>query len=81
MFLAIVFIVLGLFLLLNALGIISGNFWGLFWAVVFLVIGFRMLQKKRICPMCMIHSKMHNHCNCEHNHDHGAGEAKHDEQN
>jgi hypothetical protein len=36
MFLALFFIVLGLLLLLGALGIIiTTNFWGIFWAIVF----------------------------------------------
>jgi len=75
MFLAIICIILGSFLLLNAIGIISGNFWGLFWAIVLLAIGFRLLAKKGKCPMCgwgmwhgkiheKIHSKMRDHC-CE----------------
>jgi len=80
MFLAIVFIVLGVFLLLNALGIIiGGNFWGLFWAIVFLAIGFRLLARRGKCPICgwrvpsgcwqgriheKIHEKMHERCNC-----------------
>ena len=80
MFFAIVFIVLGIFLLLNALGIVvGGSFWGLFWAIVFLAIGFRLLVRRGKCPMCgwgvwqeRIHSKMHEHsCDCDHGHDHG----------
>jgi hypothetical protein len=77
MFLAIVFIVLGLFLLLNAMGIIAGtNFWGLFWAIVFLVIGFRLLVRRGKCPICgwghfegKIHEKIHERMH-EHYHDH-----------
>ena len=84
MFFAIVFLVLGLFLLLNALGIIVGNFWGFFWAVVFLAIGFRLLSKKGKCPMCGWHyweekmnMKSQGHC-CGHDHDHDAdGEDHH----
>ena len=52
MFLAIIFIVLGVFLLLNAMGIIAGNFWGFFWAIVFLAVGAKMLIKNGKCPMC-----------------------------
>jgi len=77
MFIGIVFIALGLLLVLNALGIIvSSNFWGLFWAIFFLVIGFRMLMKKGKCPMCgfgALHGKIHqkmNNCNCECEHEH-----------
>lgn len=68
MFFAIVFIVLGLFLLLNALGIIVGNFWGFFWAIVFIGLGLKMLMKKSECPMCNWHGGMNGHC-CDHNHE------------
>ncbi len=77
MFLAILFIVLGVFALLNALGIIVGtNFWSLIWAIVLLAIGFKLLRKRGVCPMCgwnrmeaRIHQKIHEkfqhgHCNC-----------------
>jgi hypothetical protein len=89
MFLAIIFLVLGFFLLLNAFGIVTGHFWILFWAVVLLAIGIRLLTKKRGCPMCegmywsgKLHDHVHgHHCECEDEHDHGAGESKHDEKN
>ena len=76
MFLAIVFIVLGLFLLLTAMHIIvSANFWTFFWAVVFLAFGIKMLMRRGRCPMCSgmwysekIHEKMHKHCGCDHDH-------------
>lgn len=75
MFLAIVFIVLGLFLLLNALGIIvAGNFWGLFWAIVFLTLGVKMIIHRGKCPMCRWHGwqkkvnrTMHEDC-CDNDH-------------
>ena len=78
MFLAIVFIVLGLFVLLNAMGIIVGaNLWQFFWAVVLLAIGIRLLVKRDRCPMCGWHhfKKMHGKidddcCGCGHDHDH-----------
>ena len=83
MFLAIVFIILGLFLLLNAMGIIAGNFWGWFWAIIFLAIGIRMLIGRGKCPMCSsqwcagrIHEKMHDDCECECGHDHGGHEQE-----
>ena len=79
MFLAIVFIVLGLFLLLNAMGIIIGaNFWGFFWAIVFLGLGLKMLMRKEGCPICSGHfwkGKMHGSC-CGNKHE-GEG---HEEQ-
>lgn len=62
MVLAIIFLALGFFLLLNALGVVSGSFWGLFWAIVFLAIGFRLLVKRGTCPICGWHgweAKMH----------------------
>jgi predicted membrane protein len=79
MFLAIVFILLGLFLLLNAMGVIAGNFWGFFWAILFIAVGLRMLMKNGNCPMCcssMFHgkinkkmeSKMEGGC-CDHCHE------------
>ena len=83
MFLAIVFIVLGIILLLNALGIfVTGNLWGFFWAIVFIAIGLKLLMKKGKCPMCCgamwsgkMHNKMHQKtegccgCDCEHDED------------
>ena len=70
MFLAIIFIIFGAFLLLDALGIIAGgSFWGLFLAIFFLAIGFKMLAKKGNCPMCSgvwwsgkFHEKMRGEC-------------------
>jgi hypothetical protein len=73
MFLAIVFIVIGIFLLLNAMGIvIAANFWGFFWAIVFLAAGVKMLISQGKCPICeghmwggKIHEKMHENCGCD----------------
>lgn len=86
MLMAIIFILLGLFLLLNAMGIIAGSFWGFFWAIVLIAIGIKMLRKNGSCPVCegmcwhgKMHSKIQGKCDC--GHDHGAGESKHDEQN
>ena len=70
MFIPILFIVLGVFLLLNAMGIITGNFWGFFWAIFFLTIGIKMLIHKGGCPICSgWKGKMHGHCCDGHNHD------------
>ena len=80
MFLAIILIILGLFLLLNAMGIIvSANFWGFFWAVIFLAIGFRLLSRRGKCPMCssnMWKSKIHNKINNEYGHNHPQNEEE-----
>lgn len=67
--LALVFIVIGLFLLLNAMGIIiASNFWTLLWAIIFLSIGIRLIIKKGKCPICGWHNwkgKMPDNCECD----------------
>ena len=71
MFLAIVFIAIGVAILLNAMGLMTINF----WAIFFIAIGIKMLIKRGKCPMCgwhhwegkmhnKIHDRMHDHC-CE----------------
>ena len=77
MFLAIVFIILGLLVLLNTMGIVVGNFWGFFWAILLLAIGIKLLVKRGRCPICMgqvwsemMHDRMHDcdedcDCNCD----------------
>ena len=64
MFIAILFIAIGLAILLNTLGLLNGTFWGLFWAFFFLVIGFKMMMKNKSCPMCG------GGCNCGREEDH-----------
>lgn len=69
MFLAVLFIVLGVFLLLNALGIVvGGSFWNLFLAVIFIAVGVKLLARKGKCPICgwsywegKIHGRIHEH--------------------
>lgn len=76
MFLAIVFIAIGVLLLLEAFGIVIGHFWTLLWAGIFLAIGIKMMKKHGGCPMCdwkawkgkAMH--MHGECCGEHNHKH-----------
>jgi predicted tellurium resistance membrane protein TerC len=73
MILGIVFIVLGLFLLLSALGIVVNvNVWSIIGAVILLAIGVKLIIKPKWCPMCSggwkMHSKMHGGC-CGHHHD------------
>ena len=73
MFLPIIFIILGLLLLLNAFGIAVGNIWGIFWAIVFLALGIKMIMRRMNCPMCglgvsngKLHERIHaKYCNCE----------------
>jgi len=73
MLIAFIFIILGLGLLLQAMGIIVGSFWGYFWAIVFIAVGVKILMKNGKCPMCMgshwqtkmhgrIHEKMGGDC-------------------
>lgn len=85
MFFGVVFIAMGLAILLNALGILNGAFWGIFWGVFFLAVGVKMMIRRGKCPICgwygfegrmhdKIHAKMSGHC-CEgHEHSHGAEE-------
>jgi len=65
MFLAIVFIAIGLAILLSTLGIINGTFWGLFWAIFFVAVGLKILMKGAKCPMCnwgSWHEQVHGEC-------------------
>ena len=66
MFLPALFIALGLAILLSTLGILNSTFWGIFWAAFFLIIGFSMLRRRGMCPMCgfgvwkgRMHDKFH----------------------
>ena len=71
MFFAILLIVLGALLLLNTMGIIVGNFWGFFWAIILLAIGLKMLVSKDHCPVCgggAWYGKMRGRC-CDHEHE------------
>jgi hypothetical protein len=73
MFFAILFIAIGVALLLNAMGIMTGSFWGFFWAIFFLAAGIKMLVGKGSCPMCRwgswkVKGNKHDHC-CGHNHE------------
>jgi len=75
MFLSIILIAIGLAILLNTLGWLSGSFWGFFWAIVFIAVGCKLMMKSGKCPVCgwshwggkmhgKIHEKMHDHCDC-----------------
>jgi len=72
MFIAVIFIAIGLALLLNSLGVIAGNFWGFFWAVIFIAIGVKMLNHRKECPFCQWKSwKVKSECR------HGDGSHEH----
>lgn len=68
MFIPIVLIALGLAMLLNTMGIMSGTFWG----IVFIAFGLKMLIQKNGCIMCggwkKMHQKFNSNC-CGHNHE------------
>ncbi len=75
MFFAIIIIAVGVALLLNTMGIVTGSFWGYFWAIFFIAVGLRMMMKRGGCPMCgwgmhgKMHQKMHGNCDCDCDHD------------
>lgn len=85
MFFGILLLLIGFFLLLNALGLLSGDFWGFFWAIILIAIGIKMIVRKGhygFCKSCMkgkmyekIHDKMDGHC-C---HEHQADEKSSDQ--
>ncbi|MFA6252921.1 MAG: DUF5668 domain-containing protein [Patescibacteria group bacterium] len=63
MMLGYFFVVLGIFLLLKAMGIIMASFWGYFWGIALVVLGFSMINKKsdRCCWGFWNHKKDHQH--------------------
>jgi len=78
MFFAIILVAVGVALLLNVAGVLTGSFWGVFWGVFFIVVGIKMMMKGGNCPICgwygwggKMHNKMHEkmgrHC-CDHEH-------------
>jgi len=77
MLIAIILIILGLLLILKAFGIAMGvGSWSLIGGIILLAIGIKMMRKRGACPMCSgmwysgkIHDKMHEHCDCNHDHD------------
>ena len=73
-FIAIIFIILGIVVLLNAFGIaINVHVWGIIGGIILLAIGLKLLIKPRWCPMCSghwkMHSKIHGQCQCAHKHE------------
>jgi len=52
MFLGIVFLIIGIVLLLQLLGIITGNIWGFFWALLLIVAGLKMMTGKKHHCFC-----------------------------
>ncbi|OGZ66796.1 MAG: hypothetical protein A3C58_00875 [Candidatus Staskawiczbacteria bacterium RIFCSPHIGHO2_02_FULL_34_10] len=54
MFLGVIFLVAGIVLILKALGFFSMVSWSLFWGIVFLILGLKMISKKdkKHCMHC-----------------------------
>lgn len=73
MFFGIIIIAVGVAILLNTLGLMTGNFWGFFWAAFFIIVGIKMIVKREGgCPMCggFMRKSMHVHGeNCNHDHE------------
>ncbi len=61
MFLGIVVLAIGIVFILKALGFISGGIWTLFWGIVFLVAGLKMISKKNHCMHCDWFGFKHEH--------------------
>jgi hypothetical protein len=49
MFFAIILIAIGAALLFNAIIPIGASFWGIFWGIIFLAVGFKMVRDKGCC--------------------------------
>lgn len=43
----LILVILGVLFLLQQMGIISGDFWGYFWAIVLIVVGFGIMNKDK----------------------------------
>lgn len=68
MFLGIAILAIGVFLLLREFGILSGSFWSIFWALIFIAIGLKLILKRKGYECCgwnwfgsLYHPKMHHH--------------------
>ena len=47
MFLGVVLVVIGIVLILKALGLVTGGMWTIFWGILFLIIGAKIISKKQ----------------------------------
>jgi hypothetical protein len=61
MFLGIFFLAMGVFILLSAMGIVTGITWNYFWAFVFILIGIKIMFKGRGCCGGFMHHIGHKH--------------------
>lgn len=64
MFLGIVVVAVGIVFILKALGLLGASAWTLFWGILFLIVGFKLMAKKGHCIHCdWFHYKHENHKN------------------
>ena len=61
MFLGIIFLAIGVALIFQALGILSGSGWTIFWGIIFLAAGLKMISKKNHCVHCDWMGFKHDH--------------------
>jgi len=61
MILGIIVLAIGIALILQALGVLNGSMWTIFWGIVFLVLGLKMISKKNHCVHCDWFGFKHNY--------------------
>ncbi|MBU2539767.1 hypothetical protein KJ786_01225 [Patescibacteria group bacterium] len=61
-----IILVIGIALLLQAMGILTGSVWSFFWAILFIVIGLKMTMGRGrcICDWFSHGGMMHKHKGC-----------------
>ncbi|MBU1202914.1 hypothetical protein KKH39_02645 [Patescibacteria group bacterium] len=47
-----ILVILGVLFLFQEMGIISGDFWGYFWSVILIVVGFSLMNKNQNKDEC-----------------------------
>jgi len=60
----LILVILGILVLLEKMGIVQGDFWGFFWPIVLIVLGFNMMKKDKYGMDCcgfMSHKKNKHH--------------------
>jgi len=61
MFLGVIVLVIGIVLILKAFGWVTAGSWALFWGILLLVLGLKMVSKKRHCIHCDWFGYQHDH--------------------
>jgi|GEM_PF-1762057 len=79
MLFGVIFLAIGVALLLEGLGILTGSVWTFFWAVLFILVGIKMTtghgRGKCMCDWVGHEGMMHEHGKCC-GHEHEKEEAK-----